>query len=225
MSLLKHVAIIMDGNGRWGLKKKNSRKYGHIKGIEAAERILKKSISLNISYLTLFVFSTENWKRPNKEINFLFTLLKNYFKKNLSKIINYKVKVSIIGNRKKLPSDTIEMIKKIEKLSKNNKKINLIIAFNYGSREEIIQACKKLLSSKKRINESNFKKKLYSSKFPDPDILIRTGGKNRLSNFLLWQSAYSEIFFLKKLWPDFNEKDFEKIVKKFHIIKRNYGGL
>jgi undecaprenyl diphosphate synthase len=226
MNTLNHVAIIMDGNGRWGLKKKNSRNYGHLQGIKTVETIIKHSIIKNIPYLTLYTFSTENWSRPKTEINFLFDLIRKSLKKNLKKIIKQGIKINIIGKKKGLPNDIKETIKNIEKKTINNKRITLSLALNYGSKEEIINACKILSNNKKKkINIKNFEEKLYTKNIPHPDILIRTGGNKRLSNFLLWQLAYSEIFFIDKMWPEFNNLDFNKILKKFNIIKRNFGNI
>ena len=226
MNLLSHVAIIMDGNGRWGLKKRNSRDYGHLKGLNTVEKIIKESIKKKISYLTLYTFSTENWQRPEKEINFLFNLIRKSLKKNLKTIIKQGIKIKVIGNNKGLPNDIKKTINFIEKKTYYNKTITLVLALNYGSKEEIINACKKIAKEKKqKITATNFQNKLYTSKIPDPDILIRTGGTRRLSNFLLWQLAYTEIFFTNKLWPDFNEKDYNKILKKFYSIKRNFGKI
>jgi len=226
MNELNHVAIIMDGNGRWGLKKKRSRNYGHIKGLDVAEIVIKLSLERKIPYLTLYTFSTENWKRPDNEINFLFSLIRKHIKKNLKKIINQGIKINILGRRKKLPVDIIKSLKLIEKKTASNKAITLNLALNYGSREEIVDTSRKLAFVKnKKINIQNFQKTLYTKGIPNPDILIRTGGTRRLSNFLLWQLAYSEIFFIDKLWPDFNKYDFSKIVNKFHKIKRNFGKI
>ena len=226
MNELNHVAIIMDGNGRWGLKKKGSRNYGHLKGIEAVERIVKSSLIQKIPYLTLFTFSTENWRRPESEINFLFDLIRKSLKKKLNNIIKQGLKVNIIGNKKKLPKDIEKIIKLIEKKTRKNKKITLNLALNYGSKEEIINACKKLIIKKvNKIDINTFENELYTKKIPDPEILIRTGGTKRLSNFLLWQLAYTEIFFIDKLWPDFNENDYNKIINKFYKIKRNFGNI
>ena len=226
MNKLNHIAIIMDGNGRWGLKKKNSRNYGHLKGIESVETVIKSSLIKQIPYLTLYTFSTENWKRPDSEINFLFDLIRNSLKKKVRKIIKQGIKVNIIGRRKGLPEDIIKIIKLIEKRTINNKRITLNLALNYGSKEEIISAFKRLSHKKKReININNFEEELYTKNIPDPDILIRTGGTKRLSNFLLWQLAYTEIFFVDKLWPDFSEKDFNKIIMKFNKTKRNFGKI
>ena len=226
MNQLNHVAIIMDGNGRWGLKKKKSRNFGHLKGIKSVETVIKTSIINKIRYLTLYTFSTENWKRPESEIDFLFDLIRKSLKKKINKIIKQGIRVNIIGNRKELPKDIIKIVKLIEKKTIKNKKITLNLALNYGSKEEIINACKRLAAKKDtKINISNFEKELYTNNMPEPEILIRTGGTHRLSNFLLWQLAYTEIFFVNKLWPDFKENDFNRIIAKFDKIKRNFGKI
>ena len=221
----KHIAIIMDGNGRWGLKKKKSRNYGHKEGVKVVEQIINQAIKKKIQYLTLFTFSTENWKRPKKEITFLFKLLSNYIDKELNKLIEKKVKLKILGNINKFPKFLINKLKQAEKSTKMGDKIQLNIALNYGSKEELINAIKKVNKSKLIINEKNIKEKLYTKDIPDPEILIRTGNRNRLSNFLLWQLSYTEIYFIKKLWPDFNKKDFSKIISKFSLVRRNFGGI
>ena len=224
MNELNHVAIIMDGNGRWGLKKRRSRNYGHLKGLNTVEAVIKSSLEQKIPYLTLYTFSTENWKRPDEEINFLFNLIRKHIKKNLKKIIKQGIKINIIGKRKKLPSDIIKSLKLIEKKTENNDAITINLALNYGSKEEILDACRRFVFDKnKKVNIKNFQKRLYTKNIPDPDILIRTGGTRRLSNFLLWQLAYAEIFFINKLWPDFNRSDFNKIINKFRKIRRNFG--
>ena len=226
MNELNHIAIIMDGNGRWGLKKKKSRNYGHLHGIKAVETVIKSSLIKKISHLTLYTFSTENWQRPDSEINFLFDLIRKSLKRKIQKIIKQGIKVNIIGQRKGLPKDIVDIVKLIEKKTVKNKKITLNLALNYGSKEEIINAFSNLISKKrKEININNFEKELYTRNIPDPEILIRTGGTKRLSNFLLWQLAYTEIFFIDKLWPDFNENDFNEIIKKFYNIKRNFGNI
>jgi len=224
MNELNHVAIIMDGNGRWGLKKKGSRNYGHLYGIKTVETVIKLSLIRKIPYLTLYTFSTENWKRPDNEVNFLFDLIRKSLKKKIKKIIQQGIKVNIIGQRKGLPEDIAKIVKLIEKKTYKNNKITLNLALNYGSKEEIINAFKNLTSKKsKKINVINFEKELYTNNIPDPEILIRTGGAKRLSNFLLWQLAYTEIFFINKLWPDFNKEDFNKIIINYNKIKRNFG--
>ncbi len=226
MNQLNHVAIIMDGNGRWGLKKKKSRNFGHLKGIKSVETIIKSALIRRIPYLTLYTFSTENWKRPDSEINFLFDLIRKSLKKKINKIIKQGIKVRIIGDKKGLPNDIKKIVKIIEKKTIKNKKITLNLALNYGSKEEIIHAFNNLLSKKNgKISVNNFEKELYTRNIPDPEILIRTGGAKRLSNFLLWQIAYTEIFFVDKLWPDFMESDFNKILDKFYNIKRNFGNI
>ena len=226
MNKLNHIAIIMDGNGRWGLKRKKSRNYGHLKGIKTVETVIKSSLVKKIPYLTLYTFSTENWKRPEIEINFLFDLIRKSLKKKINKIIKQGIRVNIIGKKKELPQDIKKIIKLIEKKTIKNKKITLNLALNYGSKEEIINAFSNLVSKKKgKININNFEQELYTRNIPDPEILIRTGGAKRLSNFLLWQLAYTEIFFIDKLWPDFNENDFNKIINKFYNIKRKFGNI
>ena len=216
----------MDGNGRWGLKKKRSRNYGHLHGIKTVETVIKSSLIRKIPHLTLYTFSTENWKRPDSEINFLFDLIRKSMKKNLKKIINQGIRVNIIGKRKKLPKDIIKTIKLVERKTLHNDRIIMNLALNYGSKEEIVNACRKFIFNKiKKINTTNFKEKLYTKNIPDPDILIRTGGERRLSNFLLWQLAYTEIFFVKKMWPDFNERDYYNIINQFKRMKRNFGNI
>jgi len=214
----------MDGNGRWGIKKKRSRNYGHLKGLDAVEKVIRASIKKNIPYLTLYTFSTENWNRPQNEINFLFNLIRNSMNRNIKRITNQGIKINIIGKKKGLPKDISQTINSIQKITNKNKRITVNLALNYGSKEEIISACK-LLKNEKNINIKKFENKLYTKNIPNPDLLIRTGGTKRLSNFLLWQMAYTEIFFVDDLWPDFNEKLFNKIVKNFYNIKRNYGNV
>ena len=224
MNTLNHIAIIMDGNGRWGLKKKKSRNYGHLKGIKTVETVIKSSLIKKIPYLTLYTFSTENWKRPETEINFLFDLIRKSLKKKINKIIKQGIRVNIIGKKKELPQDIKKIIKLIEKKTIKNKKITLNLALNYGSKEEIINACKKLTAKKDtKINISNFEKELYTNNIPDPEILIRTGGFQRLSNFMLLNLSYSDLFFTNTLWPEFSINELEKIFNKNSNIKKNYG--
>ena len=225
MNSPKHVAIIMDGNGRWGIKKKKSRNYGHKKGLITVENIINISIKKKIKYLTLFIFSTENWKRPIKEVNYLFNLLENYIDKEINNLIKKDIKIKVLGNIRPFPKILKSKIKNVEKLTFKNKSIQINMALNYGAREEIINTFKILNKKKMTINEKNFKKFLYTSGMPDPDILIRTGNTNRISNFLVWQLIYTELFFLKKMWPDFTKNDFLNILKKFRKINRNFGGL
>ena len=224
MNPLNHVAIIMDGNGRWGLNKKNSRNLGHKQGLLTVEKIIKKSIEKKIRYLTLFAFSSENWKRPDLEINYLFKLLQNFLDKKIPNLNKQNIKLKIIG-RKNFSSKLNRSLKNAEKLTSQNNKLQINLALNYGSKNEIIDGIKSLIKNKKKITQKNISESLYTKDIPDPDILIRTGETKRLSNFLLWQLAYTEIFFEKKLWPDFNEKDYDKIIKKYMNIKRNFGKI
>ena len=222
MNNLNHIAFIMDGNGRWGEKKGKGRNYGHLKGVETVKKIVKQSIKLNIPILTFYVFSSENWKRPEKEKKYLFNLIKRYFSIELNNIIYQGIKINILGDFKRFSSDLKLVLKKTTELTKKNRKIIVNLAINYGSKMEIIQAFKK---TKGDFKIKNLEKNLFTKNMPNPDILIRTGGYQRLSNFLLWQLAYTELFFLKKLWPDFNIKDLLKIIKKFKKIKRNFGKI
>ena len=221
----QHVAIIMDGNGRWGIKKKRSRNYGHKKGLIAVGNIINAAIKKKINFLTLFIFSTENWKRPANEVSYLFKLLEDYIDKEINNLLKKKIKIKVIGNIKPFPKILKLKIKNVEKLTSRNKNIQINMALNYGSREEIINTFRILNRKNLKINAKNFEKFLYTSGIPDPDILIRTGNTNRISNFLIWQLIYTEIFFLNKMWPDFTKKDFFKIINKFKKINRNFGGL
>ena len=225
MNSPKHVAIIMDGNGRWGIKKKNSRNFGHKKGLEVVEKVIQIAAEHNIKYLSLYVFSTENWKRPLSEINYLFKLLENYIDKKINNLLKKNIKINVLGNINPFPSKLKTKIKKVQKLTKCNHKIQVNMALNYGSRQEMILAFKKIKNKSLRINEKNINENLYTKSIPDPEILIRTGNTKRISNFLIWQCIYSEIFFVKKMWPDFNKKDFIKIISDYKKINRNFGGL
>ena len=224
MNPLNHVAIIMDGNGRWGLKHKNSRNAGHKAGIDTVEKIIKASLKKKIKFLTLYAFSTENWKRPKKEIKYLFSLLEYFLNKRIEEFYKQNIKLNIIGT-KKFSKKLNKLLNSAELKTSKNTKLQVNLALNYGSKNELIFAIKRLIKSKNKINEKNFSNYLQTKNIPDPDILIRTGNTKRLSNFLLWQIAYSEIFFEKKLWPDFTEKDFDKILDKYKIIKRNFGNI
>jgi undecaprenyl diphosphate synthase len=224
MNLLNHVAIIMDGNGRWGLKHKKSRNAGHKEGLSTIQKIIKETINNKINFLTLFAFSTENWKRPKTEINYLFNLLENFLISKIDQLHNQNIKLKIIGI-KKFSSRLNRLLNLAEKKTAKNKTLQVNLALNYGSRFELINAFKKLQKHKKNINEKNFANYLQTKNIPDPDLLIRTGNTKRLSNFLLWQLAYSEIFFEKKLWPEFNEKDYNRIIRNFKKVKRNFGNI
>ena len=224
MNPLKHVAIIMDGNGRWGLKYKNSRNAGHRAGLNTVEKIIKVTIKQKIKFLTLYAFSTENWKRPKKEINFLFNLLENFLTSRINELHKQNIKLKIVGT-KSFSAKLNKLLNLSEKKTSKNNKLQINLALNYGSKTELINAFKSLKKNKEIINEKNLSKHLLTKNIPDPELLIRTGNTKRLSNFLLWQLAYSEIFFEKKLWPEFNEKDYNKIIKNFRNIKRNYGKI
>ena len=224
MNPLFHVAIIMDGNGRWGLKNKSSRNAGHKAGLNTVEKIIKETIKHKIKFLTLYAFSTENWKRPKKEIKFLFNLLENFLKDKIEDLNKQKIKLKFIG-KKNFSSKLNYLLRVSEKKTYKNKRLQINLALNYGSKAELINAFKELKKNKEDINEKNLNKYLQTYNTPDPDLLIRTGDTKRLSNFLLWQLAYSEIFFEKKLWPDFNEKDYSQIIKKYKNIRRNFGNI
>jgi len=224
MNPLNHVAIIMDGNGRWGIKHKNSRNAGHKEGLNTVEKIINESIKQKIGFLTLFAFSTENWKRPKKEITYLFNLLENFLTKKIDHLNKQKIRLKIIGD-KSFSIKLNKLLKLAEKKTSKNKILQINLALNYGSKSEILNALKNIKKNKNKISEKNLNKYLHTSGIPDPDLLIRTGNTKRLSNFLLWQLAYSEIFFEKKLWPEFNEKDYNKIISKYKLIKRNFGNI
>jgi undecaprenyl diphosphate synthase len=225
MNPIKHVAIIMDGNGRWGVKHKQSRNAGHRAGLNTVDLIINYCINHKIKFLTLYTFSSENWKRPKNEITFLFKLLENFLQKKINKIIENDIKLNFIGEINKLPLKLQKIIKLSEKKTFNKKTLQVNIALNYGSKIELINTIKKIKQKKITINEKNIDNNLYTKHLPNPDILIRTGNTHRLSNFLLWQLSYTEIFFEKKLWPDFTGKDFDKIMNKFKNIKRNFGSI
>jgi undecaprenyl diphosphate synthase len=225
MNPIKHVAIIMDGNGRWGIKKNRSRNFGHKAGLDTIEKIIEETISQKIDLLTLYTFSTENWKRPKKEISFLFKLLENFLLKKTDNLIKNKIKLKFIGNNKKFSKTLQSLFLKSEKKTLNGKKLQINLALNYGSKEEIVNTIKTLNKNNEKINEKNIENNLYTKGLPLPDLLIRTGGTRRLSNFLLWQLAYTEIFFEKKLWPDFKKNDYKKILDEFRYLKRNFGAI
>lgn len=228
MNSPSHIAIIMDGNGRWGLKKYKDRNKGHYFGLQNINKIIKDCVKINIKYLTLYTFSTENWNRPKKEIDYLFFLFKYFYKKNFNKLNKNNIKIKFIGNLKNIPKDLKVIIKKIQDKTKNNDAITVIFAFNYGAKSELVNAFKNIIKNKNKVNKINenlINNNLYTKNIPDPDILIRTGGEKRLSNFLLWQLSYAELFFINKNWPDFNFFDLKKIINTFRVTKRKYGGL
>tara|TARA_Y100001970_G_scaffold288311_1_gene415247 strand:+ start:794 stop:1471 length:678 start_codon:yes stop_codon:yes gene_type:complete len=225
MNKINHIAIIMDGNGRWGKKRGKSRNFGHLKGIDIIENLVKESIKIKIPILTFYTFSTENWKRPRKEISFLFKLIEDYFNKEINNLVKNGVKINILGNLNPLPKKIKKCLIKSMSITKNCKKIIVNLAINYGSKYEILNAYKQLKRKKIKASFKDFEKNLYTKGMPDPDFLIRTGGEKRLSNFLLWQLAYSELYFIRKLWPDFKVADFRKIIKDFRKVKRNFGNI
>ena len=224
MNPIKHVAIIMDGNGRWGIQNKGSRNLGHRAGLNTVEQTIEETIKQKIKYLTLYTFSTENWKRPKKEISFLFTLLDKFLTKKIKSLIKNGIKLKIIGDKKKLSRKLQKLLIDSERKTSHNTSLQINLALNYGSKEEIINAFKKI-NKKKRITEKSIEENLYTSGIPNPDLLIRTGNTQRLSNFLLWQLSYTEIFFEKKLWPNFTKNDYKKILNKFRLLKRNFGSI
>ena len=225
MNPVKHVAIIMDGNGRWGIKNKGSRNSGHRAGLNTVESIIEESIKQKIRYLTLYTFSTENWKRPKKEIFFLFSLLENFLSKKINNLMENEIKLNIVGNRSKFSNKLQKILTISEKKTSKNTRLQINLALNYGSKEEILNSVRILKKNKKKITEKNINNNLYTKGIPDPDLLIRTGNTQRLSNFLLWQLAYTEIFFVKKLWPEFKKNDYQKVLNKFRLLKRNFGAI
>ncbi len=225
MNLIQHVAIIMDGNGRWGVKKRKSRNYGHQQGLKSVELIIKQTIKEKIKFLTLYAFSTENWKRPKSEINYLFKLLENFLVNKINDLKKNEIKLKVIGDRSIFSKKLKKILNNSEKITKNNNKLQINLALNYGAKKELISAFNIIKKKKQKITEKSISNNLFTNSIPDPEILIRTGNTRRLSNFLLWQIAYSEIFFIKKLWPDFNTNDFKKIINKFKNIKRNFGSV
>ena len=225
MNKLNHIAFIMDGNGRWGKKRGRNRKFGHINGVKTVQKIVKSAIKLKIPFVTFYVFSTENWKRPKSEISFLFKLVNSYFKKEIKNVTENKIKINILGKTELLPKNLKKTLKETIKKTKKNNKLVVNLALNYGSKSELVDAFNKIKKSKKKNSISQIEKNLYTKNIPNPDILVRTGGQKRLSNFMLWQLAYSELFFLNKLWPDFQLKDLLKIIKIYKKRKRNFGAI
>ena len=225
MNKLSHIAIIMDGNGRWAKKRNKSRNYGHKIGLNNLKSILSTCVKNKIKFLSLYVFSFNNWKRSNNEIVYLFNLLNDYLSKDINYLIKNKIRIKIIGEKSRLEKKLIQNFKRIEKLTSKKFNITVYLAFNYSSKIEIAKSLKKIKNKKLKLTTKNISNNLYTSVTPDPEILIRTGGYCRLSDFMLWQIAYSEIFFIKKFWPDFNTKDLELIIRKYKKIKRNFGNV
>ena len=225
MNQMKHVAIIMDGNGRWGIKNKKSRNLGHKQGLKTVEMVIEETIKNKINFLTLYAFSTENWKRPRIEIKFLLNLLESFLKENIAKLDKNNIRLKVIGNLVRFPTKIQNLIATSQQRTKKNTKLQLNLALNYGSKDEIIRAIKLIKKKKYEVNEKMLNKLLYTFGIPDPDILIRTGDTYRLSNFLLWQLAYTELFFVKKMWPDFTKNDYKKVLAKFKKTRRNFGNI
>jgi len=225
MNSIKHVAIIMDGNGRWGVKNKKTRNFGHKAGLTTVEKIIKETVQKKIKFLTLYAFSTENWKRPKREVQFLFNLLEEFLITKTNQLNKQDIKFTVIGSKKNFSKKLVRILSYSEATTKNNKSLQINLALNYGFRSELINAVNIMRKNNILFNESNITKHLYTKNVPDPDLLIRTGNTNRLSNFLLWQLAYSEIYFVKKLWPDFLSKDYNKILNNFKNLKRNFGAI
>ena len=225
MNILSHIAIIMDGNGRWANKKKKPRKFGHLEGTKNIKKIIPYFIKRKIPYLTLFAFGLDNWSRPRSETSYLLFLFEDFLKKNLSFLLDSNVKIRFVGEKAGLSKKIKTLIKKIENLTEKKKALTLTVAFNYSSKEELVNAFKKIVEKNQKISAKIIENFLYTRNIPDPDILIRTGAQRRISNFLLWQISYTEIFFINKLWPDFNTSDLRKIILKYKKIKRNFGSV
>lgn len=224
MKIPEHIAIVMDGNGRWAKERNLPRILGHKEGIESVREIVRTAREIGIRYLSLFTFSTENWKRPKEEVKGLFNLLESVTKRELNFLIKNGIGLKVIGGRKELPIKTKKIIEEAEEKTKNNKDMILILAINYGSRREIVDAINRILKNgKKEINEEEFKKYLYMPEIPDPDLLIRTSGEMRISNFFLYQLAYTELYFTEKYWPDFRKEDFLKAIDEYSRRKRKFG--
>lgn len=228
-STLKHIGIIMDGNGRWATRRRLPRTAGHRQGITTAKKIIKEAIHLNIPWLTLYVFSTENWKRTQEEVGFLMKLIISHMKNEASFYHENKIRVRHTGNMEGLPKDVQKEIKKSILNTKDYNAITVNLAINYGGRDEIIRAFKKWSEDQqkasKTLDENILQSYLDNKDLPDPDLIIRSAGEKRSSNFLLWQSAYSEFYYSEKLWPDFSEEDFRLAVSNFKNRKRKFGGI
>ena len=220
-----HIAIIMDGNGRWAKSKMLPRAMGHKEGAKTLDKILNYCTEIEVKYLTVYAFSTENWKRPEKEVNALMKLFSDYMRKERKKLMANEIRFMVSGRREGVDSKLVKEIEELEELTKNNKKITLNIAFNYGGRAEIVDAVNKAISEgRSEIKEEEFSRYLYND-IPDPELLIRTSGEIRISNFLLWQIAYSEIYVTDLYWPEFNEKELDKAISSFNKRDRKFGGL
>ena len=232
MKIPQHVAIILDGNGRWAKAKGMPRNYGHVQGAKNVERICEEAYNMGIKYLTVYAFSTENWKRSKDEVDALMTLLRNYMKTCLKTAEKNRMRVRVIGDKTGLDEDIRTRIKELEEASKNNDGLNFQIAINYGSRDEMIRAMRKMTKdcadgrfAPEEITEELFEGYLDTHGIPDPDLLIRTSGELRLSNYLLWQLAYTEFYFTDVPWPDFSKEELEKAIEQYNSRDRRYGGI
>ncbi|KHC93798.1 MULTISPECIES: isoprenyl transferase [Thermotoga] len=230
MRIPQHVAIIMDGNGRWAKKRGLPRIKGHQRGAEVLHNTVKWSLELGIKYLTAFSFSTENWKRPKEEVEFLMDLFVQMIDREMELLRKERVRVRILGRKEGLSEKVLKKWQEVEEKTKEFDRMTLIIAFNYGGRREILDAVESILKDVSRgkkleLTEETFRQYLYLPDVPDPDLIIRTSGEMRLSNFLLWQSAYSELYFFKKLWPDFTKRDFLRAIESYSKRERRFGGL
>jgi len=225
-----HVAIIMDGNGRWAKARGLPRVAGHRRGAEAVRRTITAAAEFGISYLTLFGFSSENWKRPSGEVNDLMGLLRHYLRGEIAELHQQGVRLRVIGDRARLAADIVTLIDNAEQLTRDNTRLTLIVALSYGGRDDIVRAARKLADDvaagrikSSEIDEARMSASLFTAGIPDPDLLIRTSGEQRISNFLLWQSAYTELVFIDTLWPDFGRVDLEKAISDYHGRERRYG--
>lgn len=228
MSLPKHLAIIMDGNGRWAQAKRKPRTFGHIKGARVAKKIITACVEKKIPYLTLYAFSSENWLRPQSEVSFLMTILKRYLKRETANLIKQNIRFQVVGDLARLPKDVLEIIDQTQSATANNTGLVLTFALSYGSRQEITAAVSQLVADAKaglidQIDEAAIHSRLWTSSLPDPDLILRTSGEQRLSNFLLWQAAYSEFFFSNTLWPDFTLEEFDQVLAHFSQRSRRFG--
>ena len=229
---ISHIALIMDGNGRWARSKGLPRYEGHAQGLRTLRKLLRDLKNLNISYLTLFTFSIDNWKRPKEETSKLMQLLRKFISNDLSELHSNNVRIKIIGSRNEIPKDIVDLIKGAEALTVNNTGLYLQVAFNYSGRQEIINATKKIaIASAKgeidpnKIDNTIFESNLYSAGVPDPDLIIRTGSEKRVSNFLLWQLSYSEVYFEECLWPDFNKNKLDLAINDYNSRSRRFGNV
>lgn len=228
----RHVAIIMDGNGRWAAERGLPRTEGHRRGMEAVRRTVDAAIDLGIETITLFSFSSENWSRPPAEVSFLFGLIRIFIRRDLAELHRNGVRISVIGERANVPADIVALIEEAETLTAANRRLNMVVAFNYGSRGEIVRAVRRMAEEVKAgrldpsaIDEAMVSRRLDTAAIPDPDLVIRTSGEMRLSNFLLWQAAYAELVFLPLYWPDFGADALRAAVKEFATRDRRYGGV